>query len=349
MSLSTRPVPLHSFRSVRAGFLLCGTMLPPYHKPYLDVPGQLALLLERGMAVADPTKAAACLERIGYYRLSGYWHPLRQSQIILAPGGKVATQVLDTFRPDATFAHAVDLYVFDKRLRLLLLDVAERIEVALRVDIALLLGSRDPWAHRDPAMLHGNFARRVNSNTGRTSHQDWLARLDQAASRSKEEFVRHFTSHYSGPLPIWIAVELWDFGMLSTFLAGMAEADRAAIALKYGVQRPELLAGWMRAINHVRNICAHHGRLWNRSPADQPKPPRVGEIALLDHLAHDAFAQTRLYGVAAPMQYLLRFINPGTSWSERLHRHLDGFPTAPGVASGQTGFPAGWETLPLWS
>lgn len=324
-------------------------MLPPYRKPHLDVPGQLALLLGRGMAVANPAKAAAYLERIGYYRLSGYWHPLRQSQVIAAPGGKAATQVLDTFRPGATFAQAVDLYVFDKHLRLLFLDAIERIEVALRVDIALLLGARNPWAHRNPTLLHGNFARRVNLNTGRTSHQDWLARLDQAASRSKEEFVRHFTSRYSGPLPIWIAVELWDFGMLSTFLAGMAASDQAAVAAKYGVHRPELLAGWMRAINHVRNICAHHGRLWNRSPADQPKPPKAGEIALLDHLASDPFAQTRLYGVAAPMQYLLRFINPTTSWPDRLRRHLDGFPTAPGVAVGQTAFPAGWEKLLLWN
>lgn len=324
-------------------------MLSPYRKPNLDVPGQLALLLSRGMDVADPVKAAAYLERIGYYRLSGYWYPLRQSRTIPALGGKAITQVLDTFRPGTTFAQAVDLYIFDKRLRLLFLDATERIEVALRVDVVLLLGARNPWAHRDPALLDGKFARRVNPNTERTSHQEWLTRLDQAASRSKEEFVRHFTSRYSGPLPIWIAAELWDFGMLSTFLAGMAASDRAAIAAKYRVQRPELLAGWMRAINHVRNICAHHGRLWNRSPADQPKPPKMGEIALLDHLANDPYAQTRLYGIAAPMQYLLRCINPTTSWPDRVRRHFNGFLSAPGAAVGQTGFPVGWETLPLWS
>ncbi len=301
------------------------------------------------MEEADPAKAAAYLERIGYYRLSGYWYPLRQSRTVPAQGGRAATQVLDTFRPGASFAQAIDLYVFDKRLRLLFLDAVERIEVALRVDIALLLGARDPWAHRNPFLLHGNFAQRTNRRTGRIDYQDWLARLDQAAARSKEEFVQHFTSRYSGPLPIWIAVELWDFGMLSIFLAGMTVADRGTLAAKYGVQRPELLVGWMRAINGIRNVCAHHGRLWNRSPVDQPKPPRVGEIAFLDHLAGDAYAQTRLYGVAAPMQYLLRFINPTTSWPGRLRQHFDGFPTAPGVAVGQTGFPTGWGNLPLWT
>lgn len=324
-------------------------MLPPYRKPHLDISGQIALLRSRGMEAADPAKAAGYLERIGYYRLSGYWYPLRQSRIALGADGKPAVQVLDDFRAGTSFGQAVDLYVFDKRLRLLFLDAIERIEVALRVDIALLLGARDPWTHRKAALLPGSFARRINPRTGQTAHQDWLLRLDQLAARSKDEFVRHFTARYSGPLPIWIAIELWDFGMLSTFLAGMAMADQILIGTKYGVQRPELLAGWMRGINLVRNICAHHGRLWNRSLADQPKPPKLGELPLLDHIATDVFAQSRLYGVAAPMQFLLRTINPTTTWSARLHDQLVGFPQAPGTAIAQSGFPAGWNMLPLWT
>ena len=323
-------------------------MLPPYRKPHLDIPGQIALLRSRGMDVGDPAKVAGYLERIGYYRLSGYWYPLRQSRVLLGADGKPTIKVLDDFRPGASFGQAVDLYVFDKRLRLLFLDAIERIEVALRVSIALLLSARDPWAHRKAALLPGSFAKRINPNTGRTAHQDWLARLDQIAARSKDEFVRHFTARYSGPLPIWIAIELWDFGMLSTFLAGMAMADQILIGAKYGVQRPELLTGWMRGINLVRNICAHHGRLWNRSLADQPKPPKVGELLLLDHIATDVFAQSRLYGVAGPMRFLLRTISPTTTWSDRLSNQLAAFPAAPGVAIAQSGFPRGWDTLPLW-
>lgn len=323
-------------------------MLPPYRKPHLDIPGQVALLRSRGMDVADPVKAAGYLERVGYYRLSGYWYPLRQSRVGLGADGKPAIQVLDDFRTGASFGQAVDLYVFDKRLRLLFLDAIERIEVAVRVDIALLLSARDPWAHRKAALLPGSFARRIDTRTGRTAHQDWLARLDQLADRSKDEFVRHFKVRYSGSLPIWIAIELWDFGMLSTFLAGMAVADQILIGAKYGVQRPELLTGWMRGINLVRNICAHHGRLWNRSLADQPKPPRLGELSLLDHVATNVFAQSRLYGVAAPMQFLLRTINPTTTWSARLRDQLATFPTAPGAAIAQSGFPTGWHMLPLW-
>lgn len=98
------------------------------------------------MIVTDPVKAAAALERIGYYRLSGYWYPFRTMR---AGTGRDAAQ-RDPRRVQARheFRHVVDLYVFDKRLRLLFLDAIERIEVGLRVDIALLLGARDPCVHR---------------------------------------------------------------------------------------------------------------------------------------------------------------------------------------------------------
>ena len=51
--------------------------------------------------------------------------------------GKLASQVLDTFVPSSEFSQVVDLYVFDKRLRLMMLDVLERIEVSIRTDVAL--------------------------------------------------------------------------------------------------------------------------------------------------------------------------------------------------------------------
>jgi abortive infection bacteriophage resistance protein len=290
--------------------------------------------------------AKSSLERIGYYRLSGYWYPFRQ--IRLTPHQPPGYVALDNFRPGTAFAKIIDLYVFDKRLRLLFLDAIERIEIGLRVDMALLLGARDPWAHRMPQHLHGNFAKRPDPKTGRIRHQDWLQRLDDLTTQSREDFVRHFTAKYSSPLPIWMAIELWDFGLLSHFLSGLQVADQTVIAAKYGLPRRELLTSWVRSISHIRNICAHHSRLWNRSPTDQPKPSIAGEIPLLDHLATDHYGQTRLYAPAAAMQFLLRTINPSTSWGTRLKAHLATFPTAPGVTVSQTGFPAGWEALPLW-
>ena len=101
--------------------------LVPFTKPHLTIPDQIALLKQRGMTIQDDLAAAACLEKFGYYRLSGYWYPMRRSQLQATPNGQV-TQVLNSFRPGVELRHAVDLCIFDKRLRLLLTDAIERIE-----------------------------------------------------------------------------------------------------------------------------------------------------------------------------------------------------------------------------
>jgi abortive infection bacteriophage resistance protein len=151
-----------------------GPLVTPhiYTKPYRSVTDQIALLESRGMGITDKAAATACLQRIGYYRLSCYWYPFRKSHISTNPltgkvllhplTGKPQVIVEDDFRTGTTFRQVMDHYVFDKRLRLLFLDAIERVEVALRVDIALLIGTRDPWAHRDPAQLHGNFTKKIN-------------------------------------------------------------------------------------------------------------------------------------------------------------------------------------------
>jgi abortive infection bacteriophage resistance protein len=329
-----------------------------YSKPYRSVVDQLALLASRGMEITDMAAAAACLGRIGYYRLSGYWYPFRKSHLstdlltgeVLADPhtGKPQIIIEDDFRPGTTFQQIMDLYVFDKRLRLLFLDAIERIEVALRVDIALLLGARDPWAHRDPKQLHGRFLK-IDARTGKTEYQKWLDRLDSTFNSSKEEFAKHFKKKYQGELPpIWIAIEIWDFGMLSMFLGGMKVADQEHLAAKYGIPRADLLTSWVRNINNVRNICAHHGRLWNRSPADQPSPPKSGEVAELDHLATSRFSKSRIYATTAALQFLLRTIHPTSSWSVRLKAHCASFPRISGLSLVQAGFPKDWENLPLW-
>lgn len=159
-----------------------------YEKPHLTTEQQVALLEERGMEVGDRTLAEAALKRIGYYHLSEYWHPMRESRVDKDDRGKPSTTVLDTFKPGSRFADAFDLYVFDKRLRLLMLDAIERVEVALRVDCAHHLGARDPYIHRDWRALDPQFIEK--------DHATWLARIDDAAAKSREDssmlFVRSF-------------------------------------------------------------------------------------------------------------------------------------------------------------
>ena len=295
------------------------------------------------MLCGDRHAAEAALRRYGYYRLSGYWFPFRQ--VDLAAGG-----VIETFRPGTTLQSAVDLAVFDKALRILILDALEQIEVALRVDIALIVGRHNPLAHRLVAALHPTFANKIDQASGQTAHHTWLTRHDEMAARSREDFVQSFAASCSTPLPIWIAIELWDFGLLSRFVGLMTVSDRQQLAARYAIPDWRLLESWVRALGHIRNIAAHHARLWNRalSNVGTPKMAAAGAIPDLDHLRTDPFAQKRLYAVAVVIQHLLRSINPQAPWAQRLATHLATLPSAPGVTVDATGFPPGWSALPLW-
>jgi abortive infection bacteriophage resistance protein len=168
------------------------------------------------------------------------------------------------------------------------------------------------------------------------------------AANSKEEFVAHFRQRYSDPLPIWAAVELWDFGMLSMFIGGMKYGNVRNIATKYGILRPELFPTWVRTLAFVRNICAHHGRLWNKPLIAQPKPPKKGEIPHLDHIVGDSFATERFYAAAAIARHFQLVINPTSMWGKRFTELVPTFPKAPGIVVGQAGFPNDWHQLALW-
>ena len=317
----------------------------PYNKPYLTVPQQRALLESRGMLVADVAKAEEYLQRIGYYRLSAYWYPFRR----LAQNADGSFRLDDNFKPRTEFKHVTDLYAFDKALRLLTLDAIERIEISIRTEVSLAIGRHDPLAHRNPVNLDRRFTA-VDPGFGGSRFDGWLKLLDDKAAKSKEEFADHFRRKYPGEqMPIWIAVELLDFGPLSHFLSGMRYADLQRISVSYGGLRPDLIKSWCRSLSVVRNVSAHHARLWNKPLVDQPRLPKLGEIPDLDHVALSPDGNRRIYAALCFMRSLLKTVNPRTKWAERLKALVATFPDAPNVTIRDAGFPDGWDQLPLWN
>jgi len=307
-----------------------------YSKSWLSFQDQLALLKSRGLVVTDDAKALNYLARIGYYRLSGYWYPFRERSELCCPlpsevmgrkkEGQINRLVLDTFKPGASFEKAVDLYVFDKKLRLLVLDAIERIEIALRVDLAHLLGGYDANAYLDPAHFHESFSVAIDPKTGITAHHSWLARHGALINRSKEGFIKHNKQKYGLPIPVWIACEVWDFGTLSTLYKGLKEADQDAISTKYGIANGRIFATWLRSLNYLRNVCAHHSRLWNRNIVDQPRKPNAQEAPFFEEAWNDSHILARPFLLLCIAQHLLTRINPSSSWWERLKGHLKTFP-----------------------
>jgi abortive infection bacteriophage resistance protein len=319
-----------------------------YTKPHLTFQQQLELLKSRGLEISDDAATISCLSRIGYYRMSAYWYSLRKKSLNQDPITKKITVTREElFYPDTTFEQALALYVFDKRLRLLVLDAIERIEVGFRVEISHLLGRRDTFAHTNQSELHGNFTKKVK-RSGKTGHQEWLEKYQQILSRSKEDFFKHYQQKYGLPLPIWVSVELWDFGMLSTFYKGMTVADKTSIAVKFGVPDFQVLESWLRSLNFVRNVVAHHSRLWNKNLIDQPKLPKLGAIKAFDPIAGLPDINTRIYSVLCILLYLMRTCGPNSNWPIRLRDMVDAFPSLTHLSVADMGFPADWRTHELW-
>lgn len=325
-----------------------------YDKCWKSYTDQLNQLTDRGLNITDSALALDYLERIGYYRLSGYWHAFRERSgqlILLSEEGrkpkkcKVETIALDTFKAGASFQNAVDLYVFDKKLRLLTMDALERIEIALRVDISHTLGRLHPFAYLIPDKLHPDFSQSIDKDKGVSRHHEWVSKHAQLISRSKEVFVSHNKTKYGLPLAIWVACEVWDFGTLSTLFSGMRESEQDAISKLYGIQNGRIFATWLRSLNYLRNVCAHHSRLWNRNIVDQPKLPPEAEVDWAPYFVTNDHARARCYLLLCMTCHLLRKINQNSSWPERMRSHLLSFPDLAhlGLSLDSMGAPQDWE------
>lgn len=311
-------------------------------KPWKTIEEQLGILRSRGLQIEDPDRAKRYLLRLGYYRLSGYWYPFRQ----LRPenqrqGAKLRS---DNFMTGSRFGDLITLYVFDKKLRLLALDALERIEMALRVDVAHLLGKADPLAHENATCFHGKFSKRINSRFGKTDHQRWLEKYQQQVGRAKNTvFVSHHLKKY-GRLPIWVAIEVWDFGMLSTLFAGMKQADKDLLAQKYGASNGNELAKWLRSLNFIRNVSAHHARLWNVNVVERSSLPQGQYWQQLNN--------ARPFFYFCLMQKFLKEICPTSTWGQRLKILIDtDFPVVDcgAVKAADFGLIKSWDAWELWA
>ncbi len=291
---------------------------------------QVELLRQRGMRVNDPQHAEMLLARLNYYRLSGYWYPMRR----FSQGDGTAR---DEFVEGASFDLVVALYGFDEQLRHSVFIELDRVELAIRTKLGHELGRLDPLIHLDPQRLSAR-ARQRNKD-GRSVHEVWLRKYQSALKASKEDFVAHHKSKYGGTLPIWAAVEIMDWGMLS-YLYGMSpNIVRKRIAEPCGLTGPQL-ESWLKSLNILRNYAAHHARMFNRVYDIKPKLNNGVRLAPV------AEGMNRVFGQLSLIQYLHRQLD--LSPADRLPKLFDTYPHNPIVPFSRIGAPDNWRELPLW-
>jgi len=288
-----------------------------YEKPALTIEQQFDLLESRGLLISDRLRATRWLKHVSYYRLSAYLLPFKTGEV---------------FKPGTTFDQIAGLYIFDRKLRLILLDGIERIEVALRTALTYEL-----------AHAHGPFgyADRRNFNP-KFDHHYLMSELNQAEIDSRETFVAHFRRKYTCEknLPIWMASELLSFGCISRLYGACAPAIKRKIANRFSVQDWQF-ASWLHTLSYVRNVCAHHSRLWNRELAVKPSIPKPSKA-----WPYQVPGTERLYCVLAIVRHCLIVTTPRCQWRERLFALLDNHPE---VDLSAMRFPLQWRTIPPWA
>lgn len=248
-------------------------------KVFLTYEQQVDLLVSRGMLVDDRERCRYVLSTLNYYRLSGYWFPLFE-------------QGLEHFKDGTRFADIVAFYNFDEQLRNWLFAGLSKIEISIRALLGYELGKIHPHIHLNVNHLNvrANQIAKSRKNTKKlTNYAIWYDRYTNAVNSSHEDFVQHHRDHYKCKLPIWVAVEIMDWGLLSNLYGMCPEKARQAIANRLDLTAPQL-ESWLKSLNIVRNFVAHHARVYNRVFEIKPKFPKRNLWPVVQIKSHKLFA-----------------------------------------------------------
>jgi len=313
-----------------------------YQKPHRTFPEQLEILKSRGLHVPDADVALHHLRTVGYYTLGGYLYSMRE---LARVGGRQVR--LDRFLSDASFDHLVELYDFDCRLRRLCLEALEAIERAIKVKVAYNVGEVDAHAHHTGSLIAADA--RTKSGGGPSRHESWLQDHTRKVTTRSHDAISGFVQKYGLKLPIWVATDAMDFGDISRLFSLLDSSSQSRIAKGFELLSGPQMGSWTRAMCGVRNIAAHHERLWNRRLVDFPMKPKGKEkkfFGELDNQPQDAWS--RPYAALLVIACFMNQIKHSHDWAQRMGQLLDTLPVGPGVNYKALGAPNDWKQNPLW-
>jgi abortive infection bacteriophage resistance protein len=279
-----------------------------FNKPFKTLDEQLELLKSRGVIIENEKNAKLHLTHINYYHLAVYVKSFQQSDENVCSG--------------TTFDQILRLYQFDKKLRELLLDVLERIEISLKAtiayDVSLTKEDKRFW-YADSS--HFDLEQK---------NQEKRNFLMKKIKNCQELYVKQFYERYqSDYLPVWMAFEQFSFGECVKLLSILKDNDQQIIAKRYSMPYG-LNLKWLKCLSFLRNICAHHAWLWNR--------PLTFTIKKQHQNLLNSIRSNSLYAYLIVIQIYLTKINPTSSWRDRLKKLIEEYQ----IPIQKMGFPKDW-------
>ncbi len=295
----------------------------------LTIDEQVARLKRRGLLFDNETEASAYLFNISYYRLRAYTYPFQDNS---------EESDHEFTRNDIYFNDIIDLYCFDRRLRLLIFNAIEKIEVAVRAKIVQVYAESTHDSHWY-----------LDRSLYRFGYEDLMEHIKADVDRSNEDFIKHYKNKYANPPmpPSWMALEVISFATLSRLYQALKLDDRKKfIAKEFGLPKVEILENWLHAISNLRNCCAHHSRVWNRRFMVHLKLPYNTSYPFMDRGTINDLRDNKLFAVLSCVAYILNIISPGNEFKTNVKRLLKSDCRL--LLLKDMGFPKNWQSLPVW-
>ena len=271
------------------------TIKQPFSKPFLNLDKQVEQLRSRGMKFRDEEKAKHYLGNLNYYRLGGYWLLFENNH------------TTHTFKEETFFEDVLNLYIFDRELRLLILDAIERIEVSIRSKFAYNL------ADAFGSHVHLN----KNAFASEYKYNKTLDKLKSEIDRNKSEtFIKHHLDKYEEKLPpIWVSVEVMTLGQISSWYSNIkSRKHRQSIAKYYNLDE-KILCSFLHHLTIVRNTAAHHSRVWNkRFTVDFILPKNPQELTDKFNMSSKRY----IYNTLVMCEYMMNIISENNHWQKRV-------------------------------
>lgn len=323
----------------------------PYTKKPLSIKIQITKLEKRGLIIDDENLASNYLSNISHYRLRAYTYPFQNNDDIEADHIFV--------KKDIHFKDIIDLYCFDRRLRSLIFNAIEKIEVAIRTKIIQIYsestGESHWYEHEEFFKDDYYLINKLDKETGKTKQEEiflynsLLDDISREIDRSYEDFIKHYNSKYNEPdsPPAWMALEVISFGTLSRLYELLKKDDnKKLIAKKFGLNKIDIMENWMHALSNLRNCCAHHSRIWNRRFIVNMQLPTNTDNLFLDRDTISTTKRNKLFAYLCSIKYLLDIISPKNDFHKNLKTLIENGGNL--LSLKDMGFPNNWNYLGVW-
>lgn len=167
---------------------------------------------------------------------------------------------------------------------------------------------------------------------------DLMMQINKEKERASEDFIKHIKTKYNtDDLPLWALVEILSFRTLSKFVKLMQKTEQLDLMKFFELENIQIdvFENWIETLSYVRNLCAHHSRLWNRQSVKKFKYSE--NYNFLDKNVD----RDKIFFAVSVLTIILKEYNIKEEFINLLNEY-------PSIDKTAMGIPQNWRELNIW-